>query len=86
MVDADILCKICGKRGIVLAVRMRKEAPADLGNLTDIFVSRRIRGKRRMAHRDARAGRADEEGVHTEKQNILLTRIAQIAPRVSQWM
>ena len=42
-----------------------------------------------MAHRYARAGRADEEGVHTEKtekQNILFTRIAQIAQRVSQWM
>ena len=89
MVDADILCKICGKCGIVLTVRMRKGAPAYLGDLADIFVSRRIRGKRRMAHRDARADRADGEGGHTEKtekQNILFTRIAQIAQRVSQWM
>ena len=68
VVDGDILCKICGKRGIVLALRMRKGAPAYLRDLADIFVSRRIREKRRMAHCDARADRADEEGVHTEKQ------------------
>ena len=67
MVDADILCKICGKRGLVLAVRMRKGVPAYLGDFADILASRRIRGKRRMAHRDARADRADGEGVHTKK-------------------
>ena len=40
MVDADILCKICGKCGIVLAVRMRKGAPAYLGYHTEVLGTR----------------------------------------------